>query len=138
MGDPTKPLDPNDPSYESYDARLAERVRNLYAQMEVETTKVAGLRRDAPRKAAAGYIEQLRGEMEREEEVRKGLLERVVKEVGERVERDGGGLGVCGSGEDVSRNWERGVKGLEGLRGVTGVIAKLERAQRASDVVGRL
>ncbi|KAH8423922.1 uncharacterized protein LDX57_001679 [Aspergillus melleus] len=54
--------------YEPYDTHLAARVTSLYAQLESLTTTVAQARRDAPRKAAKAYAEQLRRAIEEDEE----------------------------------------------------------------------
>ncbi|KAJ5989048.1 hypothetical protein N7481_004258 [Penicillium waksmanii] len=54
--------------YEPYDSELASRVTALYAQLESLTTGVAQLRRDAPRKAAKEYAQQLAQVMKTEEE----------------------------------------------------------------------
>ncbi|KAK1143064.1 hypothetical protein N8T08_007133 [Aspergillus melleus] len=54
--------------YEPYDTHLAARVTSLYAQLESLTTTVAQARRDAPRKAATAYAEQLRRAIEEDEE----------------------------------------------------------------------
>ncbi|PLB53043.1 Mis14-domain-containing protein [Aspergillus steynii IBT 23096] len=53
--------------YEAYDTHLAARVTSLYAQLESLTTSVAQARRDAPRKAAKAYAEQLRAAIEEDE-----------------------------------------------------------------------
>ena len=111
-------------NYEAYDPRLAERVRSLYAEVEREGMRVAGLRREEPERAAGrwvGWFEGL-GEEEEEEE------EEIKRETGEvKMER----------GEEVRRAWERGVGGLVGLERMTETRAKMERAREAVGVVGR-
>ncbi|CAI7609522.1 unnamed protein product [Penicillium pancosmium] len=59
---------PETVEYEPYDSELASRVTALYAQLESLTTGVAQLRRDAPRKAAKEYAQQLAQVMKTEEE----------------------------------------------------------------------
>ncbi|KAF9889159.1 hypothetical protein FE257_007648 [Aspergillus nanangensis] len=54
--------------YEPYDSRLASRVTSLYAQLESLNTTVAQLRRDAPRRAAEAYSEQLKKALEEDDE----------------------------------------------------------------------
>ena len=123
-------IDPNDPSYEPYDSRLAGKLRELYATLETETTRVAELRREAPGTAAKAYVERLR----------KGMDERE-KEVEERrreAEKMASG-GLEGVGiervDNVAENWAKGKDGLEKLRAITEVVARLERAQRAVEEV---
>ncbi|KAL4873382.1 hypothetical protein BDV12DRAFT_159885 [Aspergillus spectabilis] len=53
--------------YEPFDGKLAARVTSLYTQLESLTTAVAQLRRDAPRRAARGYAEELRRAIEEED-----------------------------------------------------------------------
>ncbi|KAA8646095.1 hypothetical protein EYZ11_003736 [Aspergillus tanneri] len=54
--------------YEPYDTVLASRVTALYAQLESLTTTVAQARRDAPRRAAKIYTEQLKKALEEDEQ----------------------------------------------------------------------
>ncbi|KAI9929186.1 hypothetical protein AWENTII_001115 [Aspergillus wentii] len=54
--------------YEAYDTNLAARVTSLYAQLESLTTSVAQLRRDAPRRAARAYADQLKLALEGDED----------------------------------------------------------------------
>jgi kinetochor protein Mis14/NSL1 len=117
--------------YEAYDPLLATRLSTLYAQLEQLTTRVSGLRRTAPKEAAAAYTEKLRGEIEGEETA----FERVV------AEEDG----ADGDGLQVRRpeRWEesRGTfgKGLEGmgrLEGLGETVGKVERARGVVDGVG--
>ena len=125
-------LDPNDPSYEPYDTRLAQKLRDLYASLEEETTKIAELRREAPARAAAQYVEKLWRDMNEEEQEFEG------KKVEASEETDGGlhGAGFQ-DGESVRQMWERGRQGLEDLKNVTKVKADLERAVRAAAEVER-
>ena len=58
--------------YEAFDTNLAARVTSLYAQLESLTTTVAQLRRDAPRRAAGMYAEELGRVLEGDEEVGEG------------------------------------------------------------------
>ena len=123
-------IDPNDPSYEPYDSRLAGKLRELYATMEAETTRVAELRREAPAVAARGYVERLRKEIdERDKEVQERR-----KEV-EKVESGGlDGISIDRA-EQVAENWAKGRDSLEQLKKITEVVATLERAERAVEEV---
>lgn len=136
--DPASPSTPseNDSNYEAYDPRLAAKLRELYSQLEYESTRVAELRREAPGAAARAYMERLEAEMDlererdREQERERGLdAERAagqqVELVWARVERV----------EEVENMWQRGTEGLVGLEKVTGVLARLERAEKAAEVV---
>ncbi|KAB8079555.1 kinetochore protein Mis14 like-domain-containing protein [Aspergillus leporis] len=65
--------------YEPFDGKLAARVTSLYAQLESLTTTVAQLRRDAPRRAADAYAEELKKAIEEDEQddwEDEGVLER--------------------------------------------------------------
>lgn len=105
--------------------------------MEAETTRVAELRREAPQKAAAAYVAQLRKEMEAEEERRMQILEAVVKKGTEEGNQGLKGVGVERGGE-IEERWKDAKGGLEALRGVTEVLARLERAGKAVEVVERM
>ena len=118
-------IDPNDPSYEPYDARLAQKVRDLYANVEEATTRVAELRREAPATAAKLYVETLKKEIEEADRVLEARKSKSSKDLH-------GGLGQTDfQGEDIQESWIKGREGLEGLRNVTKVKADLERALKA-------
>ncbi|KAL4945192.1 kinetochore protein Mis14 like-domain-containing protein [Aspergillus oleicola] len=63
----TAPTELETVEYEAFDGKLAARVTALYAQLESLTTTVAQLRRDAPAKAARGYVEALGRVIEEED-----------------------------------------------------------------------
>ncbi|KAL4928446.1 uncharacterized protein BDV17DRAFT_264300 [Aspergillus undulatus] len=63
----TAPTELETVEYEPFDGKLAARVTALYAQLESLTTTVAQLRRDAPGKAARGYVEALGKVIEEED-----------------------------------------------------------------------
>ena len=118
-------INPNDPSYEPYDARLAQKVRDLYANVEEATTRVAELRREAPATAAKLYVETLKKEIEEADSVLEARKSKSSKNLN-------GGLGrIDFQGEDIQESWIKGREGLEGLRNVTRVKADLERALKA-------
>ena len=120
------PFDPNSPNYEPYDPRLAQKLRTLYATLEVETTRVAELRREAPGQAARTYVDSLKEEIARDGGAWREMKEEAVRAVGEEEE-----LGVkLERAEEVRERWERATKGLDALRGVTEEVAKGERAVR--------
>ena len=118
-------IDPNDPSYEPYDTRLAQKVRDLYATVEDETTRVAQLRREAPATAANLYVEALRKQME---EAEKALD---VRKSEQNKSFSTGLEGIAFRSEDAQESWTKGREGLEALRNVTKVKADLERAVKA-------
>lgn len=118
-------IDPNDPTYEPYDTRLAQKLRDLYASLEEETTRVAELRREAPAKAAANYVKRLKEEMEENDRALAALQAELNNDI------SGGLDGVGLQRSDVQESWAKGKQGLEALRNVTKVKADLERAVKA-------
>jgi Kinetochore protein Mis14 like len=133
-----KDADDSEERYEPYDPRLANQLRDLYAQLETETTKVAELRRDAPAKAAQTYLENLKEEMAlREKEVEE--RRKAVREGTKESERKTGLEGIEVKRQDkVQRAWDDAHGDLERLRGVTEAVAVLERAKTAATEVGVL
>ncbi|MCJ1314444.1 hypothetical protein MMC25_008126 [Agyrium rufum] len=126
--------DGEEDNYEPYDIRMAEKVRNLYAQLEEETTAVAESRREAPQKAAGWYAERLKVEMVAEEgrvEAESSIFMSMLQESANELE----GIEMPRS-EIVKETWERSVRGLEGLGGgLTGGMAKIERARGGVSVL---
>lgn len=120
----------DDSNYESYDPRLAEKLRTLYADFEVQSTRVAELRREAPGAAARRYMERLEEELKVEGELEKEREAKV-----EDMDVDVMDTGILERRDDVERSWERGTQGLLELGKVPGVLAKLERAGRAVEVI---
>ena len=123
----TDSLDPESSHYEAYDTRLAQRLRELYATLEAETTKIAGLRREAPKRAADEFIVALNQEIEagdREFEARRTELDQWETPLLQDV--------VFGDRDEVKRVWDGGVRDLDALRNVTKVKANLERAIRVA------
>ena len=122
--------------YEAYDDRLAARLRDTYARLEAETTRLAQLRREAPARAAAGWADGLRDDVE--------ARERAFAESRARAAAAGEGAAEAGLGdvrmerpERVRGLWDGGRRELVGLKGVTEVVARLERAKRAVEEVER-
>ncbi|KAF2088666.1 hypothetical protein K490DRAFT_39348 [Saccharata proteae CBS 121410] len=119
--------------FEPFDSRLADRIRALEAAKEDLNARVADLRRDAPRKAAARYEKALLDDAEAWE---KRLAEKrgeVVAGAAESARVDVGGMERW---DEVRKMWERGTDGLVGLKGgLTETVARLERAEK---VVGYL
>ncbi|MCJ1402036.1 hypothetical protein MMC11_005255 [Xylographa trunciseda] len=109
-------------NYEDYDPALAAKLRALYATLEAETTRVAELRREAPAKAAATFVERLGREMAEEEERVREARRWVVEKAGRAV------LGVEVD-KRVGEGWEVGARGLDCLKGVTEGVARLERVK---------
>ena len=118
-------IDPNDPSYEPYDTRLAQKLRDRYAALEEETTRVAELRHEAPVTAADAYIEQLTREIAEGERVLEARKEAVDNLPGVTLDE------ISYKSPDVQESLDRGRAGLEALRNVTKVKAVLERAREA-------
>ncbi|KAG8529223.1 uncharacterized protein KY384_005858 [Bacidia gigantensis] len=120
-------------NYAPYDPRLAERLRGLYARLEIESENVARMRRDVPKKAADAYVKELSNGLEAGREVKRVEDEEIID-----VEMDVGfGEAVKGVDrrEEMEKTWKMGTEGLEGLGEITQLIGKLERARRAVEVV---
>ena len=118
-------IDPNDPSYEPYDTRLAQKLRDLYATLEEETTRVAELRREAPATAAESYVQRLKKEIEENDRAVEASKAAIDKDLKNGLD------GIGFQGADIQEAWSRGKEGLEALRNVTKVKADLERALKA-------
>ena len=121
--------DGND-NYEPYDPRLAEKLRLLYAEFEVQSTRVAELRREAPGAAARQCVERLEEELKIEND-----LERHRRSKGEDVAVMPLDVRALERIEDIERAWGKGAQGLVQLGDISTVLAKLERAGQAVEVV---
>lgn len=124
-------------AYELYDAKLAAKLRDLYAQLETETTAVAQLRRDAPPQAAQLYLDHLRSEIAQHDADwptrRAELLQRAA------AQRKNGLENVkVDRHENVKLAWDGANTDLDRLRAVTEAVAVLERAKAAALEVGVL
>ena len=120
----------NEADYEPFDTRLAQRLRDLYATLEEETTAIAGLRREAPRKAANAYMEALN------EAINADDRELVARQAELKSLKSHGINDVTFSDpNEVKQSWVQGRNELEELRNVTIVKASLERAIRAAGEV---
>lgn len=122
-----------DTNYEPYDPRLGAKLRDLYAQLEQESTRVAELRRDAPGAAARAYMERLEAEMEAEK-----VAERERGRPDEAPQVNLLEQLKLSNLEEVKSMWGKGTEGLVELEKVTGVLTKLERAVKAAEVVERI
>lgn len=116
--------------YEPFDTRLAQRLRDLYVTLEEETTAIAGLRREAPKKATNTYMEALAEAIEADE---KDLEARQTALSSEKS------IGIShldfSNPSEVKQSWDQSRRELEELRNVTIVKANLERAIRAAGEV---
>ena len=137
--------------YEPFDTDLAARVTALYAQLEALTTTVAQLRRDAPRKAAGAYAEELARVLDDEH--------KAAEEENEETNGPGGTDidvgGMSANHAEMSR-WKKGdmaetyddaLRTLLRLQGedtemdgnaLASTVGKAERAGRAADVVEKM
>lgn len=129
--DPPSTPPEGDTNYEPYDPRLGAKLRDLYAQLEQESTRVAELRRDAPGAAARAYMERLETELETERvaEMEKGRRGDDASHVDLRESLKFGNLA------EVERMWGKGTDGLAELEKLPEVLAKLERATTVAEVV---
>ena len=120
----------DDSNYESYDPRLADKLRSLYAEFEAQSTRVAELRREAPGAASRRYMERLEEELKLEKS-----LEQHREASKEKMSLEPIDLGTIERVPNMTSMWERGTQALVVLEKVPGVIAKLERAGQAVEVV---
>ena len=125
-------IDPDDPNYEIFDPRLATKVRQLYATLEAETTRVAELRREAPAAAARGFLERLRDEINTDDADWEAARSRAVESVNSGLEE-----WELPRAYTVQANWTQAINNLEELKGVTETVARLEKAKKAAiEVIG--
>ncbi len=129
--DPPSTPPEGDTNYEPYDPRLGAKLRDLYAQLEQESTRVAELRRDAPGAAARAYMERLEAEMEAE---RVREREREWRPEDDAQTRLLDGMKVENL-EEVENMFGKGTEGLVRLEKLPEILAKLERAAKAAEVV---
>jgi len=120
-------IDPDDPNYEPYDPRLAIKLRELYAELEAETTRSAELRREAPSAAAQSYVEKLRGEMASQDKQWDAARRSILEDAEGGLER-----WELPRSPEVRATFEKTQKEMESLKGVTEAVARLERAKRAA------
>ena len=123
----TENINHDEADYEPFDTRLAQRLRDLYATLEEETTAIAGLKREAPKKAANVYMEALMQAIatdDKELEARQTDLK--------SQKSKGLDIAAFSNASEVEQSWDQGRQELEGLRNVTMVKANLERAIRAA------
>lgn len=142
--------------YEPFDTDLAARVTALYAQLESLTTTVAQLRRDAPRKAAGAYAEELARALDDEEEADQQQEGADGDRKGSQAQVDlGAAAGLPGNPAEAAR-WRNGemaetyddaLRTLLRLQGedpemdgnaLATTVGKAERAGRAADVVEKM
>ena len=126
----TEDTNHDEADYEPFDTRLAQRLRDLYATLEEETTAIAGLKREAPKKAANAYMEALIEAIaadDKESEARQIALKAQKSKALDII--------TFSNASEVERSWHQGRQELEELRNVTMVKANLERAIRAAGEV---
>jgi kinetochor protein Mis14/NSL1 len=117
---------------EPFDAKLAQRVQALSAQIESQTLELASLRRNAPGATAKKFEEEFKRRSE-EDEARVKKQEEIDAEAARELKLDVGDMERLG---EVQGTWQRGTEELEELKGkVGGTIARMERAKRAVEFV---
>ncbi|KAM0696716.1 hypothetical protein Q7P36_003965 [Cladosporium allicinum] len=117
---------------EPFDAKLAQRVQALSAQIENQTLQLASLRRDAPGATARRFEEDFKRRSE-EDEARVRKQEEMDAEAARAMKLDVGDVERLG---EVQGTWQRGTEQLEDLKGkVGGTVARMERAKRAVEFV---
>ncbi|EOD48993.1 putative kinetochore protein mis14 protein [Neofusicoccum parvum UCRNP2] len=117
--------------FEPIDSRLVDKIRQFEAQKETLTEKVADLRRDAPKKAAAAYETSFMQESEEMERRARDREEAAVRSAGEETKLD---TGEMRRWDDVQQMWEKGTQNLVELKdGLTETAARLDRAAKVAD-----
>ena len=121
-----------DAEIEPFDAKLAQRIQALSAQIENQTLELANLRRTAPAASSQRFqhsftklSEQDDARLRRDEERQLEEAKQAHVEVAE-VERL----------DEIQATWQNGSENLMSLKsGLGGTVAKMERAQRAADIL---
>lgn len=124
--DPTQ-IEPDDPNYEPYNPKLAQRLRELYATVEAETAKSTELRREAPTTAAEEYIKRLKADLDEHDEAWAKSKADAMKNVEGGLE----GWQLARSTE-VQDTWKMATTQLDQLRSIPKDVERLERAQKAA------
>lgn len=111
--------------YEAYDYKLIARRNDLLKREEALMIEIAELRRTQPVKASEIWRGELKGGLERDEE----MLGAWSEEKGEGL-----GLGRLERQDAVEENWRRGVSGLGRLnRGLPRTVARAEQAKKVEE-----
>lgn len=116
---------------EPFDAKLAQRVQSLSAQIEGQTLQLAKMRRDIPAATAKEYEERSNREGEEDE----AYVEKYKRhlEAAQEMKLDLGNTARLGEMEET---WQQGTEELEELKWTIGrTVAKMERAKRSVDFV---
>lgn len=117
---------------EPFDAKLAQRVQALSAQIEAQTLQLASLRRDAPGTTARKFEEDFARRSE-EDAARVKEQAEMDAQAAKEVKLDLGEMERLG---EMQGTWQRGTEELEELKGrVGGTVARMERAKRAVEFV---
>lgn len=117
---------------EPFDAKLAQRVQALSAQIEAQTLQLASLRRDAPGATARKFEEDFARRSE-EDAARVKEQAEMDAQAAKEVKLDLGEMERLG---EMQGTWQRGTEELEELKGrVGGTVARMERAKRAVEFV---
>lgn len=118
--------------FESFDAKLAQRIQGLASQIEQQTLQLANLRRTAPAETAQRFqdsftqqSDQYDAQLRRDEEDRLRAAKDTDIDIGE-VQRS----------DEIQSTWQHGAENLMALKsGLGGTVAKMERAQQAVNVI---
>lgn len=117
---------------EPFDAKLAQRVQSLSAQIENQTLQLASLRRDAPAATAKKFEDEFQRRSE-EDAARVKKQSELDAQAAKELKLD---VGEMERLDEVQGTWQRGMEELEELKGrVGGTVARVERARRAVDFV---
>ncbi|GAB7360828.1 hypothetical protein MBLNU230_g0814t1 [Neophaeotheca triangularis] len=117
---------------ETFDAKLAQRIQSLSAQIEAQTLQLANLRRTAPAETAGKFETAVRGREAEDERVLREREELGLEEAG-AVEVD---VGRVERLDEVRASYEGGAKRLRELEeGGEGTVRKMRRARKAVEFV---
>jgi kinetochor protein Mis14/NSL1 len=117
---------------EPFDAKLAQRIQALSAQIEHQTLQLANLRRKAPQETAQKFTQSFEKQSE-EYEARLKADEQAKIEVAKATSVDVGNVERI---DEMQNTWKKGNDELAALKsGLGGTVARMERAQKAAEIV---
>ncbi|KAK5124412.1 hypothetical protein LTR85_001629 [Meristemomyces frigidus] len=118
---------------EPFDAKLAQRIQNLSAQIELRTPDLANLRRKAPAETSQRFQESFVKQAEEyDARLKKDEEEKMDAAKGTKVD-----IGEMERLDEMQSTWSKGSEQLLALKsGLGSTVARMEKAQKAVAVVG--
>ena len=115
---------------EAFDAKLAQRIQALSAQIESHTLHLANLRRTAPAETSQQFRESFTKSSEEDD----ARLQRMAEQQLQNAKSATVDVGEVERMDEVQLTWQNGTERLNALKsGLGGTVAKMERAQAAVD-----